>query len=170
MNIEYMKYAAAVNEIAGGFFDDNEYLPNIGKGNIVRVYCEFVSDNEEVKKFDIKEMGAFDYVNKCLEVVGAEFAQALKDDDFFSFGSAIKDAEKMVKFRLEKLSHESKFESALEAIIKKVNELDKTVNPEDITKMIELLKEQKPLDENAIVSEYLKHKEENADGEKREPK
>lgn len=168
MNLDFRTYVATVQSIANGYFDeDGNYIPEFGKGNVIRVYCLAIAQNEEAKSLNLDEVGAFEYIDKCMELVGAEFADALKDNDYFSFGSAIKDAEKMVKFRLEKLSHESKFESALEAVIQKVNELDKNVNPEDITKMIELLKEQKPLDENAIVSEYLKHKEENADGEER---
>jgi len=170
MNLDYRTYAATVKSIVNGHFDEDDYIPEFGKGNILRIYCMAVTKNEEAKNLDLDAMGSFEYVDKCMELVGAEFADALKDNDYFSFGSAVKDAEKVINFRLEKLSHESKFESALEAVIQKVNELDKNVNPEDITKMIELLKEQKPFDENAIVSEYFKHKEENADGEKREPK
>lgn len=171
MNLDYRTYAATVKSIVSGNFDENgNYIPEFGKGNILRIYCMAVTKNEEAKKLNFDEIGAFEYIDKCMELVGGEFAEALKDNDYFSFGGAVKDAEKVINFRLEKLSHESKFESALEAVIQKVNELDKNVNPEDITKMIELLKEQKPFDENAIVSEYLKHKEENADGEKREPK
>lgn len=168
MNLDYRTYAATVKSIVNGNFDeDGNYVPEFGKGNILRIYCLAVAENEEAKNLDLDAMGSFEYIDKCMELVGAEFADALKDNDYFSFGSAVKDAEKVINFRLEKLSHESKFESALEAVIQKVNELDKNVNPEDITKMIELLKEQKPFDENAIVSEYFKHKEENADGERR---
>lgn len=125
-----------------------------------------VTKNEEAKNLDLDEMESFEYIDKCMELVGAEFADALKDNDYFSFGSAVKDAEKVINFRLEKLSHESKFESALEAIIKKVNEVDKNVNPEDIKKVLDALKEQKPLDEGAIVEEYWKQKD-NKDGEER---
>lgn len=168
MNLDYRTYAATVKSIVSGNFDeDGKYIPEFGKGNVLRIYCLAVAENEEAKNLDLDAMGSFEYIDKCMELVGAEFADALKDNDYFSFGSAVKDAEKVISFRLEKLSHESKFESALEAVIQKVNELDKNVNPEDITKMIELLKEQKPFDENAIVSEYFKHKEENADGEER---
>lgn len=168
MNLDYRTYAATVKSIVSGNFDeDGNYIPEFGKGNILRIYCLAVAENEEAKNLDLDAMGSFEYIDKCMELVGAEFADALKDNDYFSFGGAVKDAEKVINFKLEKMSHESKFESALEAVIQKVNELDKNVNPEDITKMIELLKEQKPFDENAIVSEYFKHKEENADGEER---
>lgn len=167
MNLDYRTYAAMVKSIVSGNFDENKnYIPEFGKGNILRIYCMAVTKNEEAKKLNFDEIGAFEYIDKCMELVGAEFADALKDNDYFSFGSAVKDAEKVINFRLEKLSHESKFESALEAIIKKVNEVDKNVNPEDIKKVLDALKEQKPLDEGAIVEEYWKQKD-NKDGEER---
>lgn len=35
MNMKYMTYAAAVEAIAGSFFDENnKYLPEIGKGRV----------------------------------------------------------------------------------------------------------------------------------------
>ncbi len=166
MNLDYRTYAATVKSIVNGHFDEDDYIPEFGKGNILRIYCMAVTKNEEAKNLDLDEMESFEYIDKCMELVGAEFADALKDNDYFSFGSAVKDAEKVINFRLEKLSHESKFESALEAIIKKVNEVDKNVNPEDIKKVLDALKEQKPLDEGAIVEEYWKQKD-NKDGEER---
>ena len=166
MNLDYRTYAATVKSIVNGHFDEDDYIPEFGKGNILRIYCMAVTKNEEAKNLDLDEMGSFEYIDKCMELVGAEFADALKDNDYFSFGSAVKDAEKVINFRLEKLSHESKFESALEAIIKKVNEVDKNVNPEDIKKVLDALKEHKPLDEGAMVKEYWKQKE-SKDGEER---
>lgn len=167
MNLDYRTYAATVKSIVSGNFDeDGNYIPEFGKGNILRIYCLAVSENEEAKNLDLDAMGSFEYIDKCMELVGAEFADALKDNDYFSFNNAVKDAEKVINFKLEKLSHESKFESALEAIIKKVNEIDKNVNPEDIKKVLDALKEQKPLDEGAIVEEYWKQKD-NKDGEER---
>lgn len=157
--MEYMKYAAAVREIAGGFFDeDSKYMPEIGKGNIVRVFCQLVSQNEAVKELNIDEMGAFNYVDKAMELVGNEFADALKDDSYFSFGRAVKDADKIIEHRKAKIEHESKFDLALDAVIQKVNEIDKNVNPEDIQKVLEALKDQKPLDEKTIVNEYWQKK------------
>lgn len=167
MNLDYRTYAATVKSIVSGNFDeDGNYIPEFGKGNILRIYCLAVAENEEAKNLDLDAMGSFEYIDKCMELVGAEFADALKDNDYFSFGSAVKDAEKIINFKLEKMSHENKFESALEAIIKKVNEIDKNVNPEDIKKVLDALKEQKPLDEGAIVEEYWKQKD-NKDGEER---
>ena len=167
MNLDYRTYAATVKSIVSGNFDeDGNYIPEFGKGNVLRIYCLAVAENEEAKNLDLDAMGSFEYIDKCMELVGAEFADALKDNDYFSFGSAVKDAEKVINFKLEKLSHESKFESALEAIIKKVNEIDKNVNPEDIKKVLDALKEQKPIDEGAIVEEYWKQKD-NKDGEER---
>lgn len=167
MNLDYRTYAATVKSIVSGNFDENgNYIPEFGKGNILRIYCIAVTKNEEAKNLDLDAMGSFEYIDKCMELVGAEFADALKDNDYFSFGSAVKDAEKVINFKLEKLSHESKFEAALEAVIKKVNEIDKNVNPEDIKKVLDALKEQKPLDEGAIVEEYWKQKD-NKDGEER---
>lgn len=167
MNLDYRTYAATVKSIVSGNFDENgNYIPEFGKGNILRIYCIAVTKNEEAKNLDLDAMGSFEYIDKCMELVGAEFADALKDNDYFSFGSAVKDAEKVINFKLEKMSHENKFESALEAIIKKVNEIDKNVNPEDIKKVLDALKEQKPLDEGAIVEEYWKQKD-NKDGEER---
>lgn len=167
MNLDYRTYAAAVKSIVSGNFDeDGNYIPEFGKGNVLRIYCLAVAENEEAKNLDLDAMGSFEYIDKCMELVGAEFADALKDNDYFSFGSAVKDAEKVINFKLEKMSHESKFENALEAIIKKVNEIDKNVNPEDIKKVLDALKEQKPLDEGAIVEEYWKQKD-NKDGEER---
>lgn len=167
MNLDFRTYAAIVQSIANGYFDENgNYIPEFGKGNILRIYCMAVTKNEEAKKLNFDEIGAFEYIDKCMELVGAEFADALKDNDYFSFGSAVKDAEKAINFKLEKMSHENKFESALEAIIKKVNEIDKNVNPEDIKKVLDALKEQKPLDEGTIVEEYWKQKD-NKDGEER---
>lgn len=159
MNMKYMIYAAAVEAIASGFFDENnKYMPEIGKGNTVKVYCQFITDNEEAKGLNLDEMGAFEYVDAAMKLVGDEFANALKDDDYFSFGCAVKDAEKIVEHRKAKIAHENKFEEALEAIIKKVNEIDKNVNPEDIKKVLDALKEQKPLDEKTIVNEYWQQK------------
>lgn len=159
MNMKYMTYAAAVEAIASGFFDENnKYMPGIGKGNTVRVYCQFITDNEEAKELNLDEMGAFEYVDAAMKLVGDEFADALKDDDYFSFGRAVKDAEKIVEHRKAKIAHENKFEEALEAIIKKVNEIDKNVNPEDIKKVLDALKEQKPLNEKTIVEEYWQQK------------
>ena len=63
-----------------------------------------------------------------------------------------------MEHRKAKIAHEIKFEEALEAIIKKVNEIDKNVNPEDIKKVLDALKEQKPLDEKTIVEEYWQQK------------
>ena len=167
MNLDYRTYAATVKSIVSGNFEENgNYIPEFGKGNILRIYCMAVTKNEEAKKLNFDEIGAFEYIDKCMELVGAEFADALKDNDYFSFGSAVKDAEKVINFKLEKMSHENKFESALEAIIKKVNEIDKNVNPEDIKKVLDALKEQKPLDEGTIVEEYWKQKD-NKDGEER---
>lgn len=167
MNLDFRTYAATVQSIANGYFDeDGNYIPEFGKGNVIRVYCLAIAQNEEAKSLNIDEVGAFEYINRCMGLVGAEFADALKDNDYFSFGSAVKDAEKVINFKLEKMSHENKFESALEAIIKKVNEIDKNVNPEDIKKVLDALKEQKPLDEGAIVEEYWKQKD-NKDGEER---
>ena len=132
MNMKYMTYAAAVEAIAGGFFDENDkYMPGIGKGNTVRVYCQFITDNEEAKELNLDDMGAFEYV---------------------------KDAEKIVEHRKANIAHENKFEEVLEAIIKKVNEIDKNVNPDDIKKVLDALKEQKPLDEKTIVNEYWQQK------------
>lgn len=159
MNMKYMTYAAAVEEIAGGFFNkENEYLPAFGNGNMLRVFCEFVSNNKAVKELNLDEMGAFEYVDAAMKLVGDEFANALKDDDYFSFGRAVKDAEKIVEHRKAKIAHENKFEEVLEAIIKKVNEIDKNVNPDDIKKVLDALKEQKPLDEKTIVNEYWQQK------------
>lgn len=167
MNLDYRTYAATVDGIAAGYFDDEEkYIPEFGCGNTLRIYCKFITANEEAKNLDMKEMGAFEYIDKCMELVGDEFADALKDDDYFSFGRAVKDAEKIVAFHLEKLSHASKFENALEAIIQKVNELNENLNPEDIIKVLDALKEHKPLDEGAMVKEYWKQKE-SKDGEER---
>lgn len=167
MNLDFRTYAATVQAIANGYFDeDGNYIPEFGKGNVIRVYCLAIAQNEEAKNLNIDEIGAFSYIDRCMELVGAEFAEALKDDDYFSFGRAVKDAEKIINFRLEKMSHESKFENALEAVIKKVNEIDKNVNPEDIKKVLDALKEQKPLDEGTIVEEYWKQKD-NKDGEER---
>lgn len=167
MNLDYRTYVATVKSIVSGNFDENgNYIPEFGKGNILRIYCMAVTKNEEAKKLNFDEIGAFEYIDKCMELVGDEFAEALKDNDYFSFGGAVKDAEKVINFKLEKMSHENKFESALEAIIKKVNEIDKNVNPEDIKKVLDALKEQKPLDEGTIVEEYWKQKD-NKDGEER---
>lgn len=138
MNMDFMKYAAAVQEIAGGFFDnENNYIPAIGKGNIVRVFCEFVSENKDVKTFDLNELGAFDYINKCMEMVGDEFSEALKDDDYFSFGSAVRDAEKMVELRKSQIIHENKINELLDIIIEKVKKIDENLNWDEINKLLE---------------------------------
>lgn len=167
MNLDFRTYAATVQSIANGYFDeDGNYIPEFGKGNVIRAYCLAIAQNEEAKSLNLDEIGAFEYIDRCMELVGAEFADALKDDDYFSFGRAVKDAEKIVAFHLEKLSHASKFENALEAIIQKVNELNENLNPEDIIKVLDALKEHKPLDEGAMVKEYWKQKE-SKDGEER---
>lgn len=100
MNLDYRTYATTVKSIVNGNFDeDGNYVPEFGKGNILRIYCLAVAENEEAKNLDLDAMGSFEYIDKCMELVGAEFADALKDNDYFSFGSAVKDAEKVINYK-----------------------------------------------------------------------
>lgn len=166
--MDFKTYVTIVKSIAEGYFDEvNNYIPEIGRGNTIRIFCELVSTNKKIKRLNTNDIGAFEYVDKCIDIVGDEFADALKDKDYLSFGSAVKDAEKAVTFRLKKLSHESKFETALESIINKVNEINNNLNHKDIEKVLDALKEQKPLDESIIVKKYWEQKDEisNVDGE-----
>lgn len=168
MNMDFKTYVTTVKSIAEGYFDEvNNYIPEIGRGNTLRIFCKLVSTSNKIKKFNTNDIGAFEYVDKCIDIVGDKFADALKDKDYLSFGSAVKDAEKVVAFRLKKLSRENKFETALESIINKVSEINNNLNHKDIEKVLDALKEQKPLDESAIVKKYWEQKDEisSVDGE-----
>lgn len=160
MNLNYEKYCDITYNITNGFFPEGAYFPACGRANMIELFVRLVSQNEEAKAIELKTMGASGYIDKVYPMIMDEFAQALKDDDYFSFGSAVKDAEEMIKFRRDCMVHASKFEDLLDALINKVNELDKNISPEDLQKVLEAVKRQKPIDESAIVEEYWKRKKE----------
>lgn len=155
--MKYLNYITAVRAIVEGFFDeDNNYVPEIGRGNILKVYCQMYASNSALKELDIDKMGAFDYVDKVIEIDKMFFANALKDNDYFSFGSAVRDAKQIVEQRKAKILHENKLEKLLDMIIEKVEEFDKNTKPEDMEKIVDALKNKKPLDEKMITEEYWK--------------
>lgn len=154
--MKYVDYITAVRAIAEGYFDENNYVPEIGKGNTVKVYCDMISENAEIKALNIDEMGVFNYIDTALEMIGTEFFTALKDDAYFSFGCAVRDAKQIVEQRKAKILHENKLEKLLDMIMEKVEELDKNTKPEDMEKIVDALKNKKPLDEKMIAEEYWK--------------
>lgn len=108
MNINYEKYLLVVNKVVIGFYDEGVYHPEIGRANMIKVYCDLLSRNAEVKNLNIDTLGAFEYIDKAMILLGDEFKNALNDEDYFSFGHAVDDAKEiisMINKRIDSMKH-----------------------------------------------------------------
>lgn len=96
MNINYEKYLLVVNKIVIGFYHEGVYHPEIGRANMIKVYCDLLSRNTEVKNLNIDTLGTFSYIDKAMILLGNEFKNALNDEDYFSFKHAVDDAKEII--------------------------------------------------------------------------
>lgn len=169
------EYISCVEEIATGFFDENgEYVPHLGKANLVRIYAKyFFSEEKNIEelntRFENGEIVSTDYIDKLIELIGTYFIKDMNDieiiknnyyvnevnrNNFFSFGRAVKDAEAIVEFTKEKKTHTTKLDEFLQGLI----DLEKNLKPEEIEKIMGMISNHEKLDESALVKEYWKNK------------
>lgn len=160
ITMKYLDYVTAVREVAAGFFDEEgNYTPEIGRGNILRVFCQIYLKNAGAAgELDIEKLGPFDYVDEALSSSVGKLIHALKNESYFSFGRVLEDAQQIVEHRKAKIAHASRLDELFETLIKKIDELDKNVNQEDMKKVLEALKNKEPLDEETIVKQYWEQK------------
>lgn len=171
-------YLNCVDEIATGYFtEDGEYTPHFGKANLVRVYAKyFYGDDESIaelnRKYEAEQIESCDYIDKLIDLVGSNLLKEIngvdtvsvgnrdiKENKYFSFGCAVKDAEAIVEFKKEKKIHETE----LDKFIHNLNEQMASVTPEQIEKLSTLLAKREKLDEAAMVDEYFKNKKTNGE-------
>lgn len=155
------EFISCVEEIATGFFDENgEYVPHLGKANLVRIYAKYCYSGEKVieelnAQFEENQIESTDYIDKLMELIGVSFKKDLEDvNDYFSFGCAVKDAEAIVEFEKEKKIHTTKLDEFLQGLI----DLEKNLKPEEIEKIMGMISNHEKLDESTIVKEYWKNK------------
>lgn len=159
MNFGIKTYTKIVNQIADGFFNENgEYLPSIGKANLISIYAACVLGDES---FNDENVSATDFIDSFVsdkeKMSGLE--NSLKETDIFSFGSAVCDAREIVEIRKAQFARKSKMDELITAIIDKVNKFEENISPEELQSILSKLKDGKPLDEERMVDEYFAKKE-----------
>lgn len=155
------EYISCVEEIATGFFDENgEYVPHLGRANLVRIYARYCWSGEKAieelnAQYEANQVESTEYIDKLMELIGVSFKKDLKDmNDYLSFGCAVKDAEAIVEFEKEKKIHTTKLDEFLQGLI----DLEKNLKPEEIEKIMSMLNKHEKLDEGALAQEYFKNK------------
>lgn len=167
-------YLNCVDEIATGYFtEDGEYVPHMGKANLVRVYAKYYYANDKSiaelnRKYEAEQIESCDYIDKLIDLVGSNLLKEIngidtvstenrdiKENKYFSFGCAVKDAEAIVDFQKNKKIHTTE----LDQFLHNLNEQMASVTPEQIEKLSALLAKREKLDEAAMVDEYFKSKE-----------
>lgn len=128
--MNYKDYMNAVEEIATAFFDDKEnYVPHLGKANMIRIYADyFYGEDVAVKKlnedFEGEKITSLEYVDELYKLLGTSFEKDLKDTSHFSFGCAVQDAKDIVEFEKNKKSHASKLDEFLQVLSESVAKID----------------------------------------------
>lgn len=159
MNFGIKTYTKIVNQIADGYFNENgEYLPSIGKANLISIYAACVLGDES---FNDENVSATDFIDNFVsdkeKMIG--FENALRETDIFSFGSAVCDAREIIEIRKAQFTRKSKMDDLISDIIDKVNKFEENISPEELQSILAKLKDSKPLDEGRIVDEFFSKKE-----------
>lgn len=155
------EFISCVEEIATGFFDENgEYVPHLGKANLVRIYARYCWNSEKAieelnAQYEANQIESTEYIDKLMELIGVSFKKDLKDvNDYFSFGCAYQDAKDIVNFQKERKTHTTKLDEFLQGLI----DLEKNLKPEEIEKIMAMLNKHEKLDESVLAKEYWKNK------------
>lgn len=128
--MNYKDYMNAVEEIATAFFDDKEnYVPHLGKANMIRIYADyFYGEDVAVKKlnedFEGEKITSLEYVDELYKLLGTSFEKDLKDTSHFSFGCAVMDAKDIVEFEKRKKSNVTELDRFLRALTESVSKVD----------------------------------------------
>lgn len=126
-------YINLVNEIADGYFNDDEYIPVIGRMNTLAIYAD---------RFTEINMGesenATDYISEILKNadVMARFKSDIESREFFSFGCAVADAAEIVDMKKQKIANKNEFTELIHTIDEKVKELSEILNEDDIMRIL----------------------------------
>lgn len=129
--MEINDYMDLVNEIADGYFSDDEYNPSIGRMNTLAIYAD---------KFTDMKMGesATEYISEVAKnaEIMARFNEDIESREFFSFGCAVADAAEIVDMKKQKIANKNEFTELIHMIDEKVKELSEILNEDDIMRIL----------------------------------